>query len=240
MHPLKVLLNLVIIKLKAMQPILLFDIDGTLMRVKKAFMRELILDVIQELEISEESVATTQFAGRTDKDIFSELVASHPQPSAAYDQLKEIYIGYMNTYFTHRQTEVIEGAEALIRFAEREGYRMGLCTGNYRETAFLKVNAAGLDNRFAFGGFGCNHRDRIHLPEEAHKEYMTILNGDATPAPSDYVVIGDTPNDVRCARYFGAKVVTVSTGDYSNEQLVECNPDLHVEDLREMIQWLEE
>lgn len=74
MHPLKVLLNLVIIKLKAMQPILLFDIDGTLMRVKKAFMRELILDFIQELEISEESVATTQFAGRTDKDIFSELV----------------------------------------------------------------------------------------------------------------------------------------------------------------------
>lgn len=221
-----------------MQAILLFDIDGTLLRVKKTFMKELFGDLIRKLQISDETVAKTTFAGRTDRDIFSALTAGHPDAERAYEELRAIYIERMKEHFSPDHTEVIEGADALLSFASREGFTMGLCTGNYRETALLKVEAAGFHHLFTFGGFGCNHADRVHLPEEAHQEYLAISSGRTTPLPSDYVVIGDTPNDVRCARYFGARVVTVSTGDYSDEQLKSCNPDLHVSNLRDVIRWL--
>lgn len=221
-----------------MQPILLFDIDGTLLRVKKSFMINFFGDLIRNLQIPDEKVAKTSFAGRTDRDIFSELTANLPDADRAYEQLRAIYIERMQEYFSPEDADVIEGAGALLSFASHKGFAMGLCTGNYRETALLKVKAAGFDHLFTFGGFGCNHADRVHLPEEAHQEYLAIRNGTATPLPSDYIVIGDTPNDVRCARYFGARVVTVSTGDYSDEQLQRCNPDLHVSNLSDVIRWL--
>ncbi|TVQ64622.1 MAG: HAD family hydrolase [Balneolaceae bacterium] len=221
-----------------MRPILLFDIDGTLMRVKRSFMKELIGRVIAEMRLTGETVNQTSYAGRTDRDIFSQLISSQPDRKRVYEELKETYIKFMYSYFTSDHADAIAGAEDLVAFASREGYSMGLCTGNYRETAFLKVEAAGFQECFAFGGFGCNHEDRVHLPGEAHEEYVSLNGGLTSPDPSDYIIIGDTPNDVRCARYFGARAVTVSTGDYSDDELRRCEPDLHVRDLREVQAWL--
>ncbi len=49
--------------------------------------------------------------------------------------------------------------------------------------------------------------------------------------PEQSWVIGDTPNDIYCARAVGAKVVAVATGDFTREELAEQNPDLLFDDL---------
>jgi phosphoglycolate phosphatase-like HAD superfamily hydrolase len=50
--------------------------------------------------------------------------------------------------------------------------------------------------------------------------------------PQQFIVIGDTPNDIECARHFGARAVVVGTGRlYSTEDLLACSPDALVPNL---------
>jgi phosphoglycolate phosphatase-like HAD superfamily hydrolase len=51
-------------------------------------------------------------------------------------------------------------------------------------------------------------------------------------APEQFIVIGDTPNDIDCARHFGARAVAVGTGRfYSREEILACEPDAMLPDL---------
>jgi phosphoglycolate phosphatase-like HAD superfamily hydrolase len=132
--------------------------------------------------------------------------------------------------------DVISDAVNSLMFAEKEGLPAGLCTGNFREAAKIKLKAAGIDSKFEFGGFGCLHVDRNELPGLAHHEFVKI-NG-REPVPSDYVVIGDTPNDIRCARHFGARAIAVTTGHFSHDQLKMHQPDAVMDSLLELENYL--
>ncbi|MCC5942778.1 MAG: HAD family hydrolase [Balneolaceae bacterium] len=221
-----------------MKPILLFDIDGTLMHVKRAFTRNLISDILSDFGIESNPLedGSYSFAGRTDKEIFTKLISAQNNSRDLYDEVRNKYLYYMKHTFSPNDTESIEGAVELVEYGKKEKFEMGLCTGNFRESAFYKVDAAGYRNTFNFGGFGCNHADRKHLPGEAQEDFKK-LNG-FSPSPERFVVIGDTPNDIRCAKYFGAVSVAVTTGSYSKKELIESSPDVLVDDLRELIDLL--
>jgi phosphoglycolate phosphatase-like HAD superfamily hydrolase len=55
--------------------------------------------------------------------------------------------------------------------------------------------------------------------------------GVAEIEPSRVIVIGDTPNDVECARVVGATPVAVATGSYTVEQLRQTGADIVFQDL---------
>ncbi len=218
-----------------MKPILLFDIDGTLLNVKKPFMTDLISEILNELRISPGKIRKRSFAGRTDRDIFSELVSFSPRRNEMYDQAKALYLERMKENFSPADAEVIDGAGEAVYGALEAGLEVGLCTGNFRESAYYKVEAAGFLDIFEFGGFGCHHEDRIHLPGQAHKNFVDVRGYE--PEPHQYFVIGDTPNDIRCAKYFGARAVSVATGSFNRDQLEKHDPDLLLENLREITDW---
>lgn len=225
-----------------MKPILLFDIDGTLLNVNREFLKKCIEKIISDLNASNLISKPKSFAGKTDREIFSHLAKNHPEPGVFYHLLKSHYIRHMNQYFKKAHLNVIQGVETLLEYSKKKNLDIGLCTGNFRETAFTKVNRAGFTKRFQFGGFGCHHKDRAYLPGEAHADYLRakkMNNGEGGPLPGQYVVIGDTPNDIRCARYFGAKAVAVTTGHFSEKELLEHKPDLLVDNLTELPEWLE-
>ena len=47
--------------------------------------------------------------------------------------------------------------------------------------------------------------------------------------PHQFIVIGDTPNDIACARHFGARALAVGTGRlYQTADLLACNPDAFI------------
>jgi phosphoglycolate phosphatase-like HAD superfamily hydrolase len=59
--------------------------------------------------------------------------------------------------------------------------------------------------------------------------------------PERIVVIGDTPNDVRCARAIGAWAVAVPTGHTPVSELEAARPDLltsSLEDHDAILAWL--
>jgi phosphoglycolate phosphatase-like HAD superfamily hydrolase len=49
--------------------------------------------------------------------------------------------------------------------------------------------------------------------------------------PDEILVVGDTPFDIRCGKFIGAKVLAVATGGAPLEELKRHEPDWAVADL---------
>jgi len=106
-----------------------------------------------------------------------------------------------------------------------------LLTGNIEPAAYLKMELVGLAEFFDVpGAFGDESHDRRDLPALAADRIRKHLQLDL--APEQFIVIGDTPNDIECAKHFGARSLAVGTGRlYSREDILACNPDALLADL---------
>lgn len=220
-----------------MNPILLFDIDGTLLHVKKGFLLDVIHQILIEFDLTHLSLKNRSFAGRTDRDIFTELVDGLPDSEYLFTEVSGMYKKMMANHLSRFDVVMIPGAVDTVGYAIDNRLEAGLCTGNFREVAYAKTNAIGMPDTFRFGGFGCHHHDRNYLPELARQDYETRLNRKADP--DQFIVIGDTPNDIRSAQYFGARSVAVTTGSFDKEQLLDYRPDIIVDNLYPPEDWVQ-
>jgi phosphoglycolate phosphatase len=214
-------------------PILLFDIDGTLVRTGgagKAAMEAALQSAFQIREIND----TVPYSGRTDRDIGRELLSVHGIDATPENQrrLTDTYLDHLPAYLHKKGGDVCPGVEAILKTAHRrDGVLLGLLTGNIRRGAATKLGHFGLWDYFSFGGFGDDHYDRDDVARSALNAVGTHT-GRAVD-PTDVWVIGDTPLDVRCARAVGAKAVAVATGWHDLEELAGCKPDVLLRDLSE-------
>ena len=121
--------------------------------------------------------------------------------------------------------------EALKAVADHPRYHSALLTGNIEPAAYLKMELVGLAEFFDLpGAFGDESHDRNDLPALAAGRIRRHLNLDLQP--NQFIVVGDTPNDIACARHFGALVVAVGTGRmYTHEDLLAHSPDAFLPDL---------
>ena len=121
--------------------------------------------------------------------------------------------------------------EALQAVADHPRYHSALLTGNIEPAAYLKMELVGLSEFFDLpGAFGDESHDRRDLPALAAERIQRQLGIDLQP--HQFIVIGDTPNDIECARHFGARAVVVGTGRlYSTEDLLACSPDALIPNL---------
>ena len=219
-------------------PILLYDIDGTLLNVHSDFIIEIIEEQLRQFGIKKNEATSRSFAGRTDRGIFMELIGDMPDADLLLHQVIENYASAMSQQLSSDHMYVHNGALESVNEAVSLKIPVGLCTGNVRKVAMKKVQAAGLHGIFSFGGFGEVSENRNDLPGEADREYKSRY--DDKPDPGRYVIIGDTPNDIRCAKYFGAKSVAVTTGGFTAKELERHEPDLVIDSLNEPERWLRE
>ena len=113
--------------------------------------------------------------------------------------------------------------EAVDAALARPGFAVGLGTGNVREGARIKLARVGLADRFAFGGFGCDHENRVELIRQGARGGADRLG--VPVASCRVVIIGDTPKDVDAAKGIGAECIGVGTGQYTPEALLEAGAD---------------
>jgi phosphoglycolate phosphatase-like HAD superfamily hydrolase len=128
--------------------------------------------------------------------------------------------------------ELLPGVrEALEALTAHPRYSSALVTGNIKPMAELKMELVGLAQFFTLpGAFGEESHNRRDLPARAAERIRKHLQIDLEP--EQFIVIGDTPNDIDCARHFGARAVAVGTGRfYSREEILACNPDALLPDL---------
>jgi phosphoglycolate phosphatase-like HAD superfamily hydrolase len=119
--------------------------------------------------------------------------------------------------------------DILIKLSDREDILLGLLTGNFTESAKIKLSSHDLNRFFKFGAFGDDAPIRNLLPEVAQKKIAELY--DLQIDFKDTIIIGDTIYDVRCAKYVSAVSIAVGTGWGEPETLKEENPDYYFDDL---------
>ena len=206
--------------------LLLFDIDGTLVRVNGAG-RETIMKALSSLLDHPVTTDGISFSGRTDPDILRSILRHNdlPDRDAHVDAALEAYVEAMTGVLTPEDVEVLPGVHSLLdHLADHPDVHLGLVTGNVEPIAYEKLGAHGLDDYFPVGAFGSDHADRNKLPHIATRRAASHTGHDFHPA-EQAVVIGDTPHDIECARAAGARVVGVCTGHYNHAELSPHDPD---------------
>ena len=109
---------------------------------------------------------------------------------------------------------------------------LGLLTGNIQLGAEIKLRHFGLWEQFQFGGFADDNEDRDHIAVAALERARRVLGRDLSP--QEIIVVGDTPFDVRCGKFIGAKTLAVATGGAKLAELKKHDADWTVENLTQI------
>jgi phosphoglycolate phosphatase-like HAD superfamily hydrolase len=222
--------------------VLLWDIDGTLIRsVRAGAFKEYTIPVLESVFGTAGRLAELSVSGMTDLQIVAESLRDEGfTPREIRARLRELSALYLAALERAAGTaagepplfEVLPGVREVLKAAdEHPRYMSALLTGNIEPAARLKMRLVGLDNFFTLpGAFGGDSHDRRDLPALARERINRHLRRDLRP--SQFIVIGDTPNDIACARHFGARAVGVGTGRVNSvETLRPHNPDALLPDL---------
>jgi phosphoglycolate phosphatase-like HAD superfamily hydrolase len=212
-------------------PILLFDIDGTLVRTGgagKAAMEAGLRVAFGIAELND----VVPYSGRTDRAISRDLLQVHGiEPTLANQVLlQEAYLSQLPGSLAKHGGIICPGIEELLKdLSQRQNVLLGLLTGNIERGAKHKLGHFGLWDYFVCGGFGDEHYERDDVARMAIANVRGHLKKDVEV--NEVWVIGDTPLDVSCARAIGAKVVAVATGWHPEEELARHRPDILLSDL---------
>jgi phosphoglycolate phosphatase len=211
----------------------LFDIDGTLVLTGGAGMYAFAETFAEDFGVPEIS-REVPFAGQSDRGIAGNLFVAHGVENTAknWERFREGYVARLLDHLRRREGIVLPGVFRLLDQLEALGdVHIGLLTGNVAAAAEIKLSYYDLWDRFEFGGFGDDHPDRNDIAATAVARARQRHGSDSEE--DRIVIIGDTPNDIRCARSVGAYAVGVPTGHTSAEELAASGPDLLIETLED-------
>ena len=216
--------------------LVLWDVDGTLVSTGPVGRQALEAGAAEVAGL--ETVPQVSMGGKTDPQIVGEILAAAGlQPDRAA-RLVPAALAVAERRLAQWRNRIAEegfaqpGVRALLEaLAGTDGVRQTLLTGNVEPNAFVKVDVFGLTPFFDFavGAYGSDHADRDQLVPVALDRVARLRRDRFSPAEA--WVIGDTANDLRCARAGGARCLLVGTGREGIGALDGLDPDRLVPDL---------
>ena len=221
--------------------LLLFDIDGTLINTNAAGLTG-FARAFREVFGRDDDLSRVDFAGATDSDIIRQLFELHGIDfnPGNQERFRAAYFPALTEILPQRTGCVLPGVGALLdALAARDDVQLALLTGNFAESARLKLVHFGLWNYFPFGAFADDSLDRNKLGPVALQRAREFRSGTEFVPAADVWIIGDTPKDIACARAFGARVLAVATGKHRMEQLAAHAPDAVLPELTQTKQVLD-
>ena len=206
--------------------LVLFDIDGTLLRVS-GMNRRVLADALFGVYGTEGSTGTHDFSGKMDSAIIYEVLQNggldRHEIAGKFDQAKAAYIALFQECARPSDITLLDGVRELLdALSARSDILLGLLTGNFEASGRHKLKLPGIDHYFPFGAFADDGLDRNELPRIAHERARHITGKNFSPA--DIVIIGDTEHDIRCARELDAHCIAVATGNFSMQELSRHQP----------------
>jgi phosphoglycolate phosphatase len=207
--------------------LLLFDIDGTLVRVE-GMSRISLIEALRSVYGTEGSAATHNFSGKMDSVIISEVMReaglSDAQIANGFDEAKKLYIDNFKSQAEKNHVRVMSGVIALLEELHKHpGVVLALLTGNFEESGRHKLILPDINHYFPFGAFADDAPTRNQLPPVAVERAKSHTGIDFKA--KEVVIIGDTEHDVNCAKVLSSKSIAVATGYYSADALRSYYPD---------------
>lgn len=180
-------------------------------------------------------------AGRTDAWILADGASAHgiAHDSPDLSRFREVYIRRLIVELEKpgARKGVMPGVRELLdALSERDDAYVALLTGNYEAGARIKLEYFDLWRYFPCGAFGDEAPNRNGLVPKAVARVAAC--GGPSFSAADAVVIGDTPLDVACAAFSGARSIAVATGSHGVDQLQAAGADVVLHDLRDTDQVL--
>ncbi|MDQ6630900.1 MAG: HAD hydrolase-like protein [Verrucomicrobiota bacterium] len=215
--------------------LILFDIDGTLIRTGGAGVKAFARAFATEFGLVD-GTERLKFAGRTDVSLVREFFSHHqivPSPEH-FNRFFAAYLSHLEKIILQTESEICPGVLDFMKSlrALPSSPLLGLLTGNIRRGAEIKLTHFHLWKEFLVGAFADDHEERDGIAAIAKKRGGDFLAENLRG--ENVLVIGDTPLDIRCARSIDAKVLAVATGASKVDELSAHKPDWVVEDLRQI------
>ena len=217
--------------------VVLFDIDGTLIKtVRRSEYRGLIHSMLLDIFGTCGQITQVDFAGKTDLAIYREALDCEGITIAEIRErlplVEAATVDILNQLAATGQVfQLCPGVRELLDvLAVDSRFLSSLLTGNVEKLAEAKLRVAGIWEYFrGRGAFGSDDEERDHLPAIAAERINAHIGRPLTP--DRFIIVGDTPRDISCARHFGARVLAVGSGQHTVEKLSEYSPDALLADL---------
>jgi phosphoglycolate phosphatase len=213
----------------------LFDIDGTLIRRAGPHHRQALVEAIRRTVSVETTTEGVPVAGMLDRDILATMMTRAGMKPGAIRKAMPMVVKRAQSIYVRSSPDlarkVCPGARRILERLQRKGAIIGLVTGNLSRIGWRKMDRAGLRPYFRFGAFAEMAHDRPGLVRVAirHARAKKWITRD-----SRISLIGDHPNDVRAAKANGIRSIAVATGLSAFEELQAQAPDIIVPDLRSL------
>ena len=186
--------------------VLLWDIDGTLIRIKRPNSSSPHKNVLLKRGHAFDP-SVVGLSGRTDFEVFQELTKGELDRNVLSMAFKEL-------------DEESRRLDEISTFDLYPGVQTAL------KTLASKLEKVGIEDNFSKNLlFGCEFGDSRELIARRAREFLGLQNF------STVVVVGDTPSDINAARFSDFPVICVATGNFSVSELLIHKPDLLLRDL---------
>src|SRR5579862_5893704 len=213
--------------------LVLFDIDGTLLRRAGPHHREALVAAVRRTTGLETTTEGVPVQGMLDRDIVRlMLLNAGATPAFARRHMPHIVAHAQRIYARtcpDLRRRVCPGARMLLYRLWRRGIPTGLVTGNLTRIGWKKMERAGLRRYLHYGAFAELASDRAGLVRIAIREARERGWIDRS---SPIALVGDHPNDIQAARANRVRSIAVATGLAGAEELAAHSPDVLVPDLR--------
>ena len=206
--------------------LVLFDIDGTLLRRAGPHHREALEEAVFRVSGLAAGIDGIPVQGMLDRDIITVMLRrSGATLKQARAMLPEIMKRAQSLY-ARRCPDLTDktcpGAREALERLRSNGLVLGLVTGNLSRIGWKKMERAGLKRHFRFGAFAEQAKSRSGLARLAIREARRNgWIGRGAPV----ALVGDHPNDVEAAKRNRIRSIAVTTGLSSAEELAARQPD---------------
>ncbi len=203
--------------------VLYWDIDGTLLTTNGRGFPFLLKAI--EIEFGRiELVAQHDLThGLTDFEVISAILKTKLEDLSEVSLERCIgnYEHMIGEVFALNPPRVLPNVkQALEEITSKTAWRQSIGTGNSLGGALTKLRSSELITFFEASTFFCSSpllSTRVQVIGAAKKSLQSNEIG---------IVIGDTPSDILCAKKNGLKVVAISSGNFSAEELIMAKPDV--------------
>lgn len=216
-----------------MRPILVFDLDGTLVDTATDLVATLNVVLEQEGLKPVPYDEARSMVGHGARVLIERGLAANnvTRDAADIDRLFDTYIAYYAAHIADT-SRPFEGVVAALDHFAAEGWLLAVCTNKLEGLSMLLLDALGLSERFAAicgaDTFAARKPDPLALNETIRK-----AGGD----PARAVMVGDSKTDIDTAKAAGIPVVAVDFG-YTPVPVTELGPDVvisHFDQLRDAV-----
>ncbi len=215
--------------------LVLFDIDGTLLRGAGPHHKRALIEGIRRVTGCETTLDGIDTSGMLDRDLIASMLANAGFGEHAAQRLPDIMQGCQHAYLANCADDLspflCRGVSRLLGRLQAAGAALGLVTGNLSSIGWKKMELAGIHLFFSVGAFAEDGHTRTELARiAAERAREAGLMGDGARIS----LIGDHPNDIAAAKANGFQSVAVASGVTPYEQLHAMQPDVLVHHLEEL------